>query len=271
MKRKPIIAVLFCFFAVVTSAARVDTVMVESVVMNKAIEVVIAVPEEKGDHPVVYLLHGYGGNARTWMGIEPELPEIADRYGIILVCPDGKNSWYWDSPKNPAYRYETFVSKELVAYIDKNYPTIADRKARAITGLSMGGHGAMWLAFRHKEVFGAAGSTSGGVDIRPFPNNWEMAKQLGRESENREIWESHTAINQIDNLENGELAIIIDCGYDDFFFEVNNNFHRKLLTYKIEHDFIVRPGAHNREYWKNSIAYQLLFFKKFFDNNKYAN
>ena len=85
-------------------------------------------------------------------------PEIADEKGIIFVCPDGKDSWYWDSPKNPAYRYETFVSSELVNYIDRNYKTIADRKGRAITGLSMGGHGAMWLGIRHKDVFGAAGS-----------------------------------------------------------------------------------------------------------------
>ena len=146
-----------------------------------------------------------------------------------------------------------------------------DRSGRAITGLSMGGHGAMWLSFRHKDVFGAAGSTSGGVDIRPFPNNWEMSKQLGNESDNQEVWNTHTAIMQIDRIKNGELAIIFDCGYSDFFFEVNNDFHKKLLKYKIDHDFLVRPGSHNGEYWKNSIDYQILFFKKFFDKNKGKN
>ena len=62
-----------------------------------------------------------------------------------------------------------FISSELVKYIDEHYKTIADRKGRAITGLSMGGHGAMWNAIRHKDMFGASGSTSGGMDIRPFP------------------------------------------------------------------------------------------------------
>ena len=132
----------------------------------------------------------------------------------------------------------------------------------------MGGHGAMWLSFRHKDVFGAAGSTSGGVDIRPFPNNWHMSDWLGKESENQEVWDNHTAINQIDRLKNGDLAIIIDCGYSDFFFEVNNDFHKKLLKYKIDHDFLVRPGAHNSEYWRNSIDYQILFFKNYFDKRK---
>ena len=73
-------------------------------------------------------------SARTWAGIKPELPKIADEKGIIFVCPDGKNSWYWDSPKNPAYRYETFVASELVNYTDKNYSTIPEKKGRAITG-----------------------------------------------------------------------------------------------------------------------------------------
>lgn len=249
-------------------AGKVDTLMVKSPSMNKEVEVVVVTPDKPGRYPVVYMLHGYGGNARSWVKLIPDMPQMADRDGVIFVCPDGKNSWYWDSPKNPAYRYETFVAKELVAYIDGHYPTVADRKARAITGLSMGGHGAMWISFRHKDVFGAAGSTSGGVDIRPFPNNWDMAEQLGREADNRNSWEEHAAINQIDRLKNGDLALIIDCGYRDFFFEVNNNFHEKLLKYKIDHDFYVRPGAHDADYWRNSIRYHFLFFKRFFDRNK---
>ena len=132
----------------------------------------------------------------------------------------------------------------------------------------MGGHGAMWLSFRHKDIFGAAGSTSGGVDIRPFPNNWNMSEWLGKESENQEVWEKYTVINLVEHLKNDELALIFDCGYSDFFFEVNNNFHEKLLKYKIDHDFIVRPGAHNGDYWRNSIDYQIVFFNKFFNRNK---
>ena len=262
----------FALFALITfsvEGAVVDTLAVYSESMKKNVQVIVISPDEKQTpKPVVYLLHGYSGNAKSWISMKPELKEIADRDGLILVCPDGKNSWYWDSPKDPSSRYETFVSSELINYIDSKYPTVKSRLGRAITGLSMGGHGAMWLSFRHKDVFGAAGSTSGGVDIRPFPNNWEMSKQLGKECDNQELWNRHTAISQIDRLRNGDLAIIIDCGYGDFFFEVNNDFHKKLLKYKIDHDFIVRPGVHNGDYWKNSIEYQLLFFKNFFNKNK---
>ena len=181
MKAKIFLLSLVAFFILSAQAAVVDTIHVRSDAMNKDIQTVIITPGNgKKAAPVIYLLHGYGGNAKTWIGLKPNLPEIADQYGIMFVCPDGKNSWYWDSPVDPSYRYETFVSKELVNYIDANYPTLKDRKGRAITGLSMGGHGAMWISFRHKDIFGAAGSTSGGVDIRPFPNNWNMSDRLGK-------------------------------------------------------------------------------------------
>lgn len=75
--------------------------------------------------------------------------------------PDGANSWYWDSPLDPASQFETFVAQELPDWIDARYLTIPSREGRAVTGLSMGGHGALWVALRHKDRFGAAGSTSG--------------------------------------------------------------------------------------------------------------
>ena len=264
--KKLFFAILFLSVMMVAKAARVDTLSVQSMSMNKQVEVIVVSPEKEGTYPVLYLLHGYSGNAKTWLGIRPELTEISDREGIIFVCPDGKNSWYWDSPVDRSMRYETFVSKELVSFIDGRYPTRAKREGRAVTGLSMGGHGAMWLALRHKDVFGAAGSMSGGLDIRPFPENWEMKKQLGNMAENQDRWNSYTAINQIDRIKDGDLALIIDCGYDDFFLQVNQDFHQKLLANKIGHDFILRPGAHTEKYWNNAIDYQILFFKKFFEN-----
>lgn len=256
----------FFFFCLLTQAAIVDTVYVHSKSMNKDIQVVVVASEKKAEAArTIYLLHGYSGDAKTWIGIKPNLPEIADRHNLLFVCPDGKNSWYWDSPKDPAFRYETFVSKELVDYIDTNYPTLKKKEGRAITGLSMGGHGGLWLGIRHQDVFGAAGSTSGGVDIRPFPKNWEMSKQLGNMENNKDLWNSHTVITQLEKLRNSDLALIFDCGYDDFFFEVNNTLHKRLLELKIEHDYLVRPGGHNNDYWRNSMDYQILFFVKYFN------
>lgn len=251
-------------------AAKVDTLQVKSPSMNKNVEVVIVCPDAAATKacPVIYLLHGHGGNARTWVDIKPNLPAIADEKGIFFVCPDGKNSWYWDSPLNADVRYETFISKELVEYIDTHYKTVPDREGRAITGLSMGGHGAMWNAIRHSDVFSAAGSTSGGVDIRPFPKNWNMSDQLGTQEKYPENWEKHTVINLVPTLQKGQLTLIFDCGESDFFLEVNKNYHEALLKQGIDHDFITRPGVHDSKYWNNSIDYQILFFQKHFQKGK---
>lgn len=248
-------------------AAQVDTLSVRSESMRKGIKTIVVVPDVGKERacPTVYLLHGFGGNYKTWLQIKPELPRIADRMGFVFVCPDGAGSWYWDSPRNPDVRYETFISTELVRFVDARYNTIKERSGRAITGLSMGGHGAMWNAIRHSEVFGAAGSTSGGLDIRPFPKSWEMYKQLGARDEHPDVWDTHTVINLVPGLENGRLALIVDCGYGDFFFDVNQKFHEALLERGIDHDFLVRPGEHNNTYWRNSIDYQLLFFQKYFE------
>ena len=268
-KKKNLLIALLLIWVAPSFAAKVDTLLIKSPSMNKEVQVVVVTPDVASGKksvacPTIYLLHGYGGNAKTWIGIKPNLPQIADEKGIIFVCPDGKKSWYWDSPVNPSFRYETFISSELVKYIDEHYKTIADRKGRAITGLSMGGHGAMWNAIHHKDTFGASGSTSGGMDIRPFPKNWDMSKQLGEYESNKEVWDNHTVINQIDKIENGDLAIIVDCGEGDFFLNVNKDLHNRLLERKIDHDFITRPGGHTGQYWNNSIDYQILFFDKFF-------
>jgi S-formylglutathione hydrolase FrmB len=261
------LSLLGLFLFLNLQAATIETKMVHSNKMNIDLPVLAVVPEYASNSarcPVIYLLHGYGGNSNSWLQIKPDLGKIADKNGVIFICPDGKNSWYWDSPLDSSYRFETFVSKELITWVDQQYPTIANRDARAITGLSMGGHGALWLAFRHKDKYGAAGSTSGGVDIRPFPDNWDMKKQLGEEVDNQERWDEFTVINQVDKIKNGDLALIIDCGYSDFFFEVNNDLHDKLIANSINHDYLTRPGVHNGQYWNNSIDYQILFFVKFF-------
>jgi S-formylglutathione hydrolase FrmB len=251
-------------------AASVDTISVESPSMKKAIKCVVITPSsglqnKDKKFPTTYLLHGYGGWYANWIIRVPELKEQADLYQMIIVCPDGKNNWYLDSPVNDSIKFETFVGVELPAFIDAHYPTISNRKARAITGLSMGGHGGLFLGFRHSETFGACGSMSGAADIRPFKKNWELASIVGDTINHLDNWDKYSVINVVDNKPTDILAIIIDCGSEDFFYEVNKQLHEKLLTLKIKHDFIVRPGKHEWPYWKNSIRYQLLFFSDYFN------
>jgi S-formylglutathione hydrolase FrmB len=219
-------------------------------------------------YPVVYLLHGYSGNYSQWISIAPQLKQKVDELQLIIVCPDGGfGSWYLDSPVDSSFRYETFVGTELLDYVDQNHKTIPDKKHRAISGLSMRGHSALYLGIRHTNIYGAAGSLSGGVHIRHFPNNWELKKRLGDTVCCKANWENNTVIYLAGTLKNGDLSLIIDCGTSDFFIQVNRNLHQKLLDMKMDHDYIERPGGHNYQYWKNSIDYQLMFLKKFFEKN----
>ncbi|GAB3776897.1 alpha/beta hydrolase family protein [Spirosoma horti] len=270
--RSFILVGFLAFMHLAAQAAKVDTVNTYSSSMKKTIKAVIVTPDSYSigqEFPVVYLLHGYGGNYSDWARKVPTISNAADLHKVIIVCPDGNvGSWYFDSPADPSFRYETYVADELVNWVDGHYKTIKNRSGRAITGLSMGGHGALYLAFRHQAVFGAAGSMSGGVDIRPFPNNWDMAKRLGPYAQFPERWEQNTVINLLYLLTPGALALIVDCGTEDFFFRVNNNLHDKLLERNIAHDYITRPGGHNWTYWTNAVTYQLLFMRQYFDRPK---
>ena len=139
------------------NSAEVDTVHIFSQSMNKHISAIIVVPDmyksTDSKLPVVYLLHGYSGNYKNWSA-HTDLENYADSYNFIIVCPDGGyNSWYLDSPMDPGSQYRTHVGREVVQYIDENYRTIAQRNSRAITGLSMGGHGALYLSLEFSNVF----------------------------------------------------------------------------------------------------------------------
>ncbi|MDD4921907.1 MAG: esterase family protein, partial [Bacteroidales bacterium] len=83
-------------------------------------------------------------------------------------------------------------------------------------------------------------------------------------AEHPENWEKNTVINLTDLLTPNGLAISIDCGASDFFYNVNLNLHNKLLEKKIPHDFMTRPGVHSWEYWTTSIKYQALFMNMYF-------
>lgn len=272
MKKNSLVSLLVAgvlgILPVSVSAGKVDTVITFSQVMEKEIKAVVISPETAPKDkplPVIYLLHGYSGSYRDWSRRVSALPGLADQYQVLIVCPDGGfGSWYWDSPDDSTFQYETYVCKELIPWVDTHFPTIASSSGRGITGLSMGGHGGLYLALKHPELFGVAGSMSGGVDIRPFPNNWDMAKRLGNYASNPERWEKNTVINLLHLYRPKSQSFIIDCGTDDFFYEVNERLHREMLYRNIPHDYITRPGAHNWEYWEKAVPFQVLFMSQYF-------
>jgi S-formylglutathione hydrolase FrmB len=166
-------------------------------------------------------------------------------------------------------KYETFVGKEVPEYVEKHYPVMTSAKGKAITGLSMGGHGALYLALRHPGSFGACGSMSGAVDLTKLTNKYELLKRLG-DTTRTETWKNNSVTHMMEQYNpRDSIAMIIDCGTEDFFFKDNHALHEKMLKLNIPHEYIERPGKHDWKYWTNSVEYQLLFFAKFFNRDIY--
>jgi S-formylglutathione hydrolase FrmB len=270
---KSIVLILFASWSINCQAATVDTVSIYSNAMQKEFKCVVIKPgsgkKNKTALPVVYLLHGYGGWYSNWLIRVPQLKEYADQYKLMIVCPDGGfSSWYFDSPVDSTMKYETYIGKEVPGYIDEHYKTIRDRKARAITGLSMGGHGGLFLGFRHADLFGACGSMSGGVDLNFSRNKFDVVKRIGDTINHADNWKKYSVINVVDIYPKDSLSIIFDCGTEDFFYANNHALHEKMVKLKIPHEYIERPGKHDWAYWSNAVQYQMLFFRNYFNRKK---
>jgi len=258
--------------------------------MNKSYKAVIVLPsvytKSANQFPVLYLLHGGYGHFDDWIRKTPDstlLQRLSDQYNLIIVMPEGEIfSYYLNSEVNTGSQFETYITKEVIEKIDADYRTIKDKKGRAITGLSMGGYGALYLSARHPDLFCAAGSMSGALN--PDMQLWklpeearkaikgEFEKILGPIENYPQRYADASVINMADKIKTNKLAIIFDDGVDDFLIEANRELHRRLVFNGTPHDYSERPGSHTWDYWQNSLPYHVLFFSKVFKaNGSYVN
>jgi len=283
MKKLLVIGIVFLFCNTISSfASTVDTLQIPSAAMNKTYKAAVVLPNSyakgKTAYPVLYLLHGAYGHFSDWLSSTPNkmtVKNLADQYNIIIVMPEGETfSFYLDSPVNKGSQFETYITSEVIQKIDKTYRTINDKKGRVIAGLSMGGHGALYLSAKHPELFCAAGSMSGAVDMGTMlgrePND-QILKLIqpvfGDQSTNQNLYDQNAVMGMVDKMKANKLSLIIDCGVDDFLIEPNRELHRRLVYNKVAHDYTERPGAHTWEYWENALPYQVLFFSKVLKSN----
>ena len=273
-----LLALLLLTATFTARAARVDTLAIPSAAMHKTYRAAVVLPasyakNKKANYPVLYLLHGAYGHFADWLRNTPDkqlLHRLADEYNLIIVNPEGETfSFYLDSPVSPDSQFETYLTREVIPKIDQTYRTVADRKGRIIAGLSMGGHGALYLSARHPDLYCAAGSMSGALDLMSFnrklspPDAVQRARLwapiLGSETDNPERFSANSVINLVDQLHRNGLPLIIDCGVEDGLLEINREVHRRLLYSNTPHDYTERPGAHNWAYWQAALPYQVLF------------
>lgn len=282
---KIVLIAAFLCSSFLSYGAKVDTLQIPSAAMGKTYKAAVILPnsyaKSKVSFPVLYLLHGAYGHFGDWLKSTPDkklVQNLSDQYNLIIVMPEGETfSFYLDSPVNKESQFETYITKEVIQKIDKTYRTITDRKGRVISGLSMGGHGALSLSAKHPDLFCAAGSMSGAVDMGVMLNRdsaTEVVKLMhpvfGDKSNDVELYKQNAVLGMVDKIKANKLALIIDCGVDDFLIEPNRELHRRLLYNKVAHDYTERPGAHTWEYWENALPYHVLYFSKVLAKNGVA-
>lgn len=221
-------------------------------------------------YPLVYLLHGYSQNNRQWSQTT-DLQNLADQYGFIIVTPDGFTSFYINSPINKRSRYEDFFFKELVPKVHQSYNI--DERNIFISGLSMGGYGALRYFILHSDYFNTAGSTSGALEIdytnfqKVSQHFWQtnrltndLTKNLG--NPNTENWNNYSISTLLKQNPNFKKPFIFDCGTEDVLYPNSANLKYQTDSLKILTTFINQPGNHNTEYWSKSIEYHFIYFKQ---------
>ena len=221
-----------------------------------------------GRYPVVYMLHGYAASYLRYHEKLTQagrtLTELADRFNTILVMPDGRCcSWYLDAPADSVdaadWQYETIITRHAMVEIDRRFRTWPQRSGRGVTGISMGGFGALYLAVRNPDLFAAATSMSGIMDLRESTHPEEVANRLGTFEQHCERWMAYSVVNLADKFLGQDTGLLLDVGWEDPFVWSNRAVHDKLLRLNVPHDYIERRGRHEWAYWINALPYHLQF------------
>lgn len=232
--------------------------------------------ESDARFPVLYLLHGMYGCEFDWL-VKGRAHEIANGLmaaqeigEFLIVMPsDGlaRQGTFYVDWYDGSGRYATYIATDLVAAVDHSFRTVPERSARAIAGLSMGGFGAVYLALRYPEVFGAASSHSGALSSRRFVEpEWDAVFGPPESSARRERSPDHLAESFRSGGPQAALCprLRFDCGLGDFLLEENRSFHARLQALSIPHTYVEYPGEHTWDYWARHLPETLRFADAWF-------
>jgi putative tributyrin esterase len=226
-------------------------------------------------YPTLYFLHGLFENYHAWdeNGGKDVLDGLLKQGKIgpfIVILPDGDNTFYVNSCDGRV-RYEDFFVQELIPFVDRTYRTIRDRRARGISGVSMGGYGALHLAMRHPDIFGSVSAQSAAL-IPKFPNplpatgRWGfyarvLEKPFGNPL-NERYFDENNPLTLAEHPEQFRgLKIYFDVGIDDRYgFEKGAELLNQILDeHNFPHTFVLRQGNHGWSYEQKYLQYSLIF------------
>jgi putative tributyrin esterase len=231
---------------------------------NRAYTVLLPVgyePSAPRRYPVLYLLHGKGGDHTDWSKRAP-LREAVGATALIVVMPDGDDGWYVDWADG-VHGYEAQIVRDLVPHVDATYRTLATAEGRAVAGLSMGGYGALKLALRHPDLFASAASYSGAV--RFAREEWDEGPKVfgagaagNRRRIENDVMELALALRR-KTPEWAGPALYLDCGTEDFLYEANVRLRAFLREVAVPYEYHEGPGGHSWDYWSARLPEQLRF------------
>ena len=265
-------------------AGKVVTDSLYSRVLGASVTYNVYLPDGYGKverhYPVVYLLHGLSDNYTAWVKrggmqtVTDELSRTGEIVPMVIIMPnaggpDVHNTWngYFNMP---GWNYEDFFFGELVPTLEKKYGRGGSKGQRAIMGLSMGGGGSVVYSQRHPDMFSSCYAMSAWLDNKED----ELKRTVDTVDKLyyvREAVKQYSALDFMDNADEATLeklrtvAWFIDCGDDDFLFDLNVAFHQKMRNRKVKSELRVRNGVHNWEYWHLALRWALPFASRNFD------
>ena len=213
----------------------------------------VLLPEKKVvPFPVLYLLHGQSDDHTAWTRHSNIERYVAD-LPLIVVMPDTERGWYVNAAQDPSRPFETYITRDLIPFIDSTFQTKPDRSGRAIAGLSMGGYGAFTLAAKHPELFCAAHGFSSGFargrqDLTHDPEFRLVFGDLPAGTD----YDIFALMDKVaDQPSPAEFSF--DCGIDDFTLEANRALHLHMSSLGVPHNYAEYPGAHDWAYWNEHV------------------
>ena len=282
MKIYTLLAVLLPFLVPTNGNAQTgkvyDNLSVPSKILKSDRKFAIYLPPDyetsNRSYPVLYLLHGSGDDQTGWVqfGEVLRITDEAIRSGtatpMIIVMPDantGKRGYFNDITGN--WRYEDFFFQELMPHVEKTYRIKADKRNRAVAGLSMGGYGSFVYALHHPELFSAACPLSAAVGplVKEEGKRWFLENgtiPMPDSVTYNNYYENYSVLRLLDAVKDDhkkDVRWYIDCGDDDFLYEGNSLAHILMRKKEIPHEFRTRDGGHTWTYWRSALPSVLEF------------
>jgi S-formylglutathione hydrolase FrmB len=239
--------------------------------------------EKSRRYPILYFFHGLGDNDQMFIhtggfNLVEDLWERKELGEFLIVTPNADASFYINSHDGKT-RYEDFLVQEFLPGIESRYRVKPGRANRAVSGVSMGGYGAIHLAFRHPQLFSAVSAHSAAIIeklpafVAPTQAGSMRARILGGMFGNPPdpvFWERNSPLTLARTANLAGLKIYFDCGEtDDFGFEAGNRALDKALTLRgIAHEAHIYPGRHDWQYFAEHIPASLQFHSRIFSGAK---